>query len=107
MRVAIFGANGPTGQLLTRDILDAGHAAIAITRHPDNYPITGPELAIMGADAMSEAAVKHAIEGADAVVSTLGTSFSRTPINLYSRSAVAIIESMTETGARRLIVTSS
>ena len=41
MRVAIFGANGPTGQLLTRDILDAGHAAIAITRHPDNYSITG------------------------------------------------------------------
>jgi len=107
MRVAVFGANGPTGRLLTRDILDAGHATIAITRHPANYPITAPQLAIVRADATSESAVKHAVEGVDAVVSTLGTSFSRRPISLYSQSAVAIIEAMTEIGARRLVVTSS
>jgi putative NADH-flavin reductase len=42
MRVAIFGAHGPTGQLLTRDFLDAGHDAVAITRHPDDFPLTAP-----------------------------------------------------------------
>jgi putative NADH-flavin reductase len=107
MRIAIFGAHGPTGQLLTRDIIDAGHDAIAITRHPDDYPMTNPHLTVTGADATSQAAVKHALRGADAVVSTLGTGFSRRPIDLYSQSATAIIGAMTEIGARRLVVTSS
>lgn len=51
MRVAIFGADGPTGRLLARDILDAGHVAIAITRHPDDYPVIRADLAVVGADA--------------------------------------------------------
>src|SRR4051794_28196073 len=61
MRVAIFGAHGPTGQLLTRDILDAGHDAIAITRRPDAYPFTDPRLTVTGADATSATDVGHAI----------------------------------------------
>jgi putative NADH-flavin reductase len=50
---------------------------------------------------------KHALHGADAVVSTLGAAFSRRPISLYSQSASAIIAAMAESGARRLVVTSS
>lgn len=107
MRVAIFGAHGPTGLLLTRDILDAGHDAIAITRHPDDFPFTAPNLTVVYADATSEVAVKRALDGVDAVVSTLGTAFSRHPISLYSQSGTAIIAAITGTGARRLVVTSS
>lgn len=107
MRVAIFGAHGPTGQLLTRHVLDARHDAIAITRHPDGFPLTAPRLTVVGADATSEVAVKSALHGADAVVSTLGTAFSRRPISLYSHSVSAIIAAMNESGARRLVVTSS
>jgi uncharacterized protein YbjT (DUF2867 family) len=59
MRVTIFGAHGLTGQLLTRDILDAGYDAIAITRHPDDLPLTAvPRLTVVGADATSEVAVQ-------------------------------------------------
>jgi putative NADH-flavin reductase len=108
MRVAIFGAHGPTGLLLTRDILDAGYDAIAITRHPDDFPLTPlARLAVVGADATSEVSVKHALRGADAVVSTLGAAFSRRPISLYSQSALAIVAAMAKSGARRLVVTSS
>ena len=108
MRVAIFGAQGPTGQLLTRDILDAGHDAIAITRRPDDFPLTAvARLTVVGADATSEVSVKRALYGAQAVVSTLGAAFSRRPISLNSQSASVIIEAMAESGARRLVVTSS
>jgi putative NADH-flavin reductase len=93
---------------LTRDILDAGHDAIAITRHPDDFPLSAASsLTVVGADATSLVAVKHALHGADAVVSTLGTAFSRDPISLYSQSASAIIAAMAESGARRIVVTSS
>lgn len=107
MRVAIFGAHGATGQLLTRGVLDAGHDATAITRHPDDFPLAAPNLTVVGADATSGAAVKHVLRGADAVVSTLGAAFSRRPVSLYSQSALATIAAMNECGARRLVVTSS
>jgi nucleoside-diphosphate-sugar epimerase len=36
----IFGANGLTGRLLTRCVLDAGHSAMAVTRRPvDTYSV--------------------------------------------------------------------
>jgi putative NADH-flavin reductase len=107
MRIAIFGANGPTGQLLTRRILADGHGAVAITRNPDAFPLTAAGLLVVGADATSPEAVAQAIEGTQAVVSVLGAAFSRHPIDLYSSSALAICEAMTQTGSRRLVVTSS
>lgn len=107
MRVAVFGANGPTGLILTRDILGAGHDAVAVTRSPNGYPITDRRLTVVGADATDPVAVKRALHGTDAVVSTLGTSFSRDRITLYSASATAITQAMTDTGVSRLIVTSA
>jgi putative NADH-flavin reductase len=66
MRVAIFGASGTTGRLLTRDILDAGHEAVAITRHPAMYPLSAAQLIVMGADATHAADVTRVLHGADA-----------------------------------------
>ena len=34
MRIVIFGANGPTGRLLTRLSLTAGYDTVAVTRQP-------------------------------------------------------------------------
>jgi putative NADH-flavin reductase len=107
MHVAVFGANGATGRLLTRDLLDVGHDVMAIARHPDSFPLTAPRLTVVGADATCLDAVRATLQGADAVVSTLGTSFSRRPVSVYSVSAAAITRAMTDAGARRLVVTSS
>lgn len=107
MHIVIFGASGPTGLLLTRDILEAGHTATAITRHPNTFPLSDAGLTVVGADATSPAALTNALHGADAVVSTLGTTFSRYPISLYSRFAETVIPAMTTHGIRRLVVTSS
>ena len=49
MRIVIFGANGQTGRLLTRRALYAGHAAVAVTRRPDDFPYADPQLTVVGA----------------------------------------------------------
>lgn len=105
--VTVFGANGPTGQLLTRQLLDAGHKVVAATRHPDSFPLTGPGLTVVRADATDPTNVALAVRDSDAVVSVLGTKYSRGPITLYSDSARAVIAAMQENGIRRLVVTSS
>ena len=50
MRLVIFGANGQTGRLVTRRVLDAGHTAVAVTRNPGGFPFTDPRLEVVGAD---------------------------------------------------------
>ena len=38
MRIVIFGANGPTGRLLTRLSLTAGYDTVAVTRQQPGQP---------------------------------------------------------------------
>jgi nucleoside-diphosphate-sugar epimerase len=107
MRLVIFGANGHTGRLLTRRVLDAGHSAVAVTRRPDDFPIADPRLDVVGADVRDASAVVHAVDGADAVLSTLGVPFSRRTIDTYSVGVGNIVAAMDKTGVRRLVVVSS
>ncbi|MFV8052989.1 NAD(P)-dependent oxidoreductase [Mycobacterium sp. 48b] len=107
MRVTVFGASGPTGQLLTARILDDGHDVVAMTRRPATFPLAAHRLRVLGGDATAPEDVSAAIAGTDAVVSVLGAKFSRHPIHLYSASAEAICAAMARAGGGRLIVTSS
>jgi uncharacterized protein YbjT (DUF2867 family) len=107
MKTVIFGANGSTGRLLTRHVLDAGHAAVAVTRHPENFPLTHPRLSVAGADVRDASTLTAVVDGADAVLSTLGVKFSRKPIDTFSLGTRNIVAAMNETGVRRLVVVSS
>jgi nucleoside-diphosphate-sugar epimerase len=106
MRIVIFGANGVTGRLLTRRVLDAGHSAVAVTRRPDDFPITDPRLTIAGADVRRDG-LAGIVAGADAVLSTLGVPFTREPVDTYSPVTRNIIRAMREIGVDRLVVVSS
>ncbi|ORA37829.1 NAD(P)-dependent oxidoreductase [Mycobacterium aquaticum] len=107
MRIAIFGANGATGRILTRQALDAGHGVIAVTRHPEQFPITAPNLTVAGADVHDLTAVTAAVEGTDAVLSTLGVTFTMAPVDTYSVGVANIVSAMRTTGVDRLAVVSS
>jgi putative NADH-flavin reductase len=107
VKVAIFGASGPTGQLLTRRVTSDGHEVVAMVRRPDEFPLTAERLRVLGGDATSPADIAGAIEGVQAVVSVLGASFTPEPVTVYSASAQTICTAMVHAGARRLIVTSS
>ncbi|MDF3338890.1 NAD(P)H-binding protein [Mycolicibacterium septicum] len=107
MRIVIFGANGATGRLLTRRALDAGHTVVAVTRHPGQFPITGAALTVAEADVRDAAAVTAVIDGADAVLSTLGVTFTMDPVDTYSVGVGNIVAAMRATGVDRLAVVSS
>ena len=103
MRVAIFGANGPTGRLLTVQALAAGHQVAAVTRHPGDIP-PRVGLRVVQADATDPGTVSAAVAGSDAVVSVLGVPYSRRPVSLYSAGTASIITAMRDKGVRRLVV---
>jgi nucleoside-diphosphate-sugar epimerase len=106
MHIVIFGANGLTGRLLTLRALDAGHSTVAVTRRPDDFPITDPRLTVAGADVRRDD-LAPIIDGADAVLSTLGVPFTRRPVDTYSTGSRNIIRAMREAAVARLAVVSS
>lgn len=71
MHITVFGGTGPTGQLLIKDALAAGHQVTAYARSPAKLPerhrITAVEGQLTDADA-----VAAAIQGSEAVLSVLG-----------------------------------
>jgi putative NADH-flavin reductase len=107
MRLAVFGANGPTGRLLTQLALDEHHDVVAFTRHPTVFPIEHPRLGIVAGDVHDAAAVASAIDGTDAVVSTLGVPFAKTPISVYSDGVTNIVAGMHAADIKRLVCVSS
>lgn len=107
MHITIFGANGPTGRLLTSQALAAGHQVAAVTRQPDSFPLRHERLEAVGADVLDPEAVDAAVAGRDAVLSTLGVPPSKEPITTYSRGVANIVAAMKRHGVRRLGVVSS
>lgn len=107
MKLVIFGANGPTGRHLTKQALAADHVVTAVTRHPELFPLEHERLQVMQGDVFEYAAVERAVVGHDAVLSSLGVSYSREPITVYSQGTGHIIQAMNNQGVRRLVCVSS
>jgi putative NADH-flavin reductase len=107
MNLVIFGANGPTGRLLTKQALASGHAVTAVTRHPETFPLQNARLQVMRADVFDLSSVEQAVAGQDAVLSTLGAPYSFKPITLYSQGMAYIVQAMNHYGVRRLVCVSS
>jgi uncharacterized protein YbjT (DUF2867 family) len=107
VQIVIFGANGKTGRLLARHVLNADHTAVAVTRHPRDFPFTDPHLTVAEADVRNAASLVDVVRGAEAVLSTLGVPFSTRPIDTYSVGVRNIVDAMRSTGTRRLAVVSS
>jgi putative NADH-flavin reductase len=107
MKLAIFGANGPTGRLATARALAVGHAVVAVTRQPRQFPINHSRLIVAGADVRDASAVADAVARTDAVVSALGVPFTRHRVDTYSAGAQNMVDAMRESGDRRLVVVSS
>lgn len=107
MKLAVFGANGPTGRLLAQLALDEGHDVVAFTRHPEVFPIKHQRLEVAGGDVHNAAAVISAVDGASAVLSTLGVPFGKAPVTVYSDGVANIIAGMDAAGVKRFVCVSS
>lgn len=107
MRIVIFGANGPTGRLLTAQSVTAGHDTVAVTRRPEAFPLRDIRLRVLGGDVLDQDVVDRAVEGSDAVLSSLGVPFGEAPVEVYSRGAEHMLDAMKRYDVGRLVVVSS
>lgn len=108
MRVAVLGASGRTGLQVVEELLRRGYSVNGLTfKKP---AIEKSNLNWIEGDATKEADLKRCLEGADAVISTLGhTKQTKTPIQTDSMKALVSalagskvkIVSMTGTGVRQ------
>jgi nucleoside-diphosphate-sugar epimerase len=107
MRIVVFGANGPTGRLLTRAAVAAGHDTVAVTRRPEAFPLGAERLEIAGGDVLDPDRVDQLVVRADVVLSALGVPYGKAPVEVYSRGAGHILDAMKRHEVARLVVVSS
>lgn len=111
MNIAIFGASGATGTLLTERCLAAGHNVNALLRTPEKFPLQDRVHVVQGSP-FEIAPVRQTIEGADAVLSALGAKSLRKE-DVLEQAVPQIIAAMEETPlsqakpVRRIIVLGS
>jgi putative NADH-flavin reductase len=110
MKIAIFGASGATGTLLTQRCLAGGHNVKALLRTPERFSLRDQVHVIQGSP-FDVASVRQTIDGADAVLSALGAK-SLKKEDVLERAVPQIITAMQESlsqakPVRRIIVLGS
>jgi len=102
MNLVVLGATGGTGRLVVEQALADGHTVTALVRSPERLTLRNPNLHVIAGQATDPSAVSRALDGADALISTLGGSGS-----LISDSTQAIIDAAPKAGVSRVVVLSS
>jgi putative NADH-flavin reductase len=111
MNIAIFGASGATGTLLTQRCLAAGYNVMALLRTPAKFPLRDQVHFIQGSP-FDISSVRQTIEGADVVLSALGAKSPLRKEDVLERAVPQIIAAMQESlsqakPVRRIIVLGS
>lgn len=97
MNITIFGATGRVGSLVMQRALDEGHAVTAFVRDASRLK-QQPTKQVIG-DVRVKEDVFQAIEGADLVVSALGTDKTTT----LTEAIPSMIEAMKRFGVKRIV----
>jgi putative NADH-flavin reductase len=110
MNIAIFGASGATGTLLTERCVAAGYNVSALLRTPEKFPLRDQVHVVQGSP-FDLASVRQTIEDADAVLSALGAKSLKRE-DVLERAVPQIIAAMRESlsrpkPVRRIIVLGS
>ena len=104
MDVTVFGGTGKIGCLVLQRLLDDGHRVTALVRSPQKLDLEHPDLHVVVAELSDADAVDRVVQGADAVISTLGPPIdpllTETPLTDGTRTIVA---AMHRHGVRRIV----
>ena len=102
MNLLVLGATGRTGRLVVEQALAAGHTVTALVRSPEKLTMGSSNLRVVTGKATDASDVSRALQGADAVISTLGGKGS-----VIADSTQAIVAAAREAGVSRVVVLSS
>jgi len=106
MNVAIFGASGATGRLLTENSLAAGHTVTALVRNLAAFSLRSCVRVVEGS-VFDLPAVLRTLEGVDAVFSALGAHSPFRNEKVLPRAVPVIVQAMQQAGIRRIIALGS
>ena len=107
MKLALFGATGPTGEELVAQALAADHELTAFARRPAAVAARGRLRVVQGDTTRDGAAVAEAVRGHDAVLSTLGVGNTLFPNALMQRSVANIVSAMQAASVTRIVLMSA
>jgi putative NADH-flavin reductase len=104
MKLVVLGGTGGTGRAVLEQALAAGHDVTAVVRNRSALDARD-RLSIVEGDVTDAGSLERHLEGADALISGLGSRASlREPVTLYSRSSEAIVEALRRRQVKRLLV---
>jgi uncharacterized protein YbjT (DUF2867 family) len=106
VKLTVVAATGGIGRHLFAQAVAAGHDVTAVVRNPSALPPSAARTVRVDLAAADPGEMQSAVAGSDAVLSALGARW-RADVGVAERGTRAIIEAMTATGARRLIVVSA
>ncbi len=105
MKVLVLGATGGTGRLIVRDAKAKGHSVVALVRSKARADLPGVDM--IEGEVRDEATLVRALDGCDAVISTLGTGMGFRRVDLLTVATQALVTAMTRNGVRRLVCISA
>ncbi len=106
MRLAVFGATGPTGKEVVAQALEEGDEVVAYARNPAKLGIANDRLMLVQGELSDRGQIGRAIAGADAVVSALGPRGGSRDKPL-TQGMQNIVAAMDKLGVRRIVITST
>jgi putative NADH-flavin reductase len=105
--VLVIGASRGIGLETVRRALAEGHRVRALARGAGSIPIDEERLEKVAGDALDRAAVSAQLEGADAVIETLGApkdlATTLWGTRVFSNATRILVDAMRENGVRRLM----
>jgi putative NADH-flavin reductase len=107
MKLLVLGATGATGTALTELALARDHQVTVYVRNPGKMTIHHPELRVAEGQLADVGALTAAMNGADAVLSTLGQDGKVKNPTLMQDALRSVTEAAGATGVQRVIVLSA
>lgn len=106
MKLSVIGASRGIGRKVVDEALERGHAVVAMSRNMTGAGIAAEHFTALDGDATNATDVAQAIDGADAVILTLGVPKDMRVLKattLFSDATRTLIAAMEEAGIKRLI----
>ncbi len=105
MKITIFGSTGFVGKVLIRKAIASGYQVKTLARHPEKLKEIKDKIEIIEGSVFESSLVEVALEGAEAVLSTVGPSQTVKQFDpyQYEKALKEIVRKMDKNGIKRYI----
>ncbi|MBO9540471.1 NAD(P)H-binding protein [bacterium] len=107
MRLIVTGGTGRLGRRVVMEALSRNHTVTILSRSPEAIDLAHPGLQRVSVNVRDQAALAEAVQGHDAVISTLGHRRAAEAPDLLSVGMANLIAAMEGAGIQRIVALAS